>query len=136
MTAKRKNEEPEKEIPAAPAPETETAEETVEIKNTDICFDCPHCGHNLVIDFRGAGLPIACVNCGGEVLVPIPGGMNADDLDLDKGDILRELFATRRNLQRAERRAARLEERLLNVTEALNRVSDVLNAGADEGENA
>ena len=25
-----------------------------EIRDTDIVFDCPHCGKNLVIDYRGA----------------------------------------------------------------------------------
>ena len=34
------------------------------IRDTDIVFDCPHCGHNLAIDYRGAGLQIECVNCG------------------------------------------------------------------------
>ena len=53
-----------------------------EIRDTDIVFDCPHCGHNLAIDYRGAGLQINCVNCGESVLVPIPDGMKIDDLDL------------------------------------------------------
>ena len=26
-----------------------------EIRDTDIAFDCPQCGKNLVIDYRGAG---------------------------------------------------------------------------------
>ena len=29
-----------------------------QINDTDIVFDCPHCGHNLCIDYRGAGLQI------------------------------------------------------------------------------
>ena len=28
--------------------------EEAEIRDTDIVFDCPHCGKNLVIDYRGA----------------------------------------------------------------------------------
>ena len=82
------------------------------IRDTDIVFDCPHCGHNLAIDYRGAGLPINCVNCGESVLVPIPSGMNIDDLDLEPGEILKQLFATRRNMRRAELRAEELEIRL------------------------
>ena len=46
-----------------------------EIRDTDIVFDCPHCGKNLVIDYRGAGLQINCSECGETVLVPIPDGM-------------------------------------------------------------
>ena len=46
-----------------------------DIRDTDIVFDCPHCGKNLVIDYRGAGLQINCSECGESVLVPIPDGM-------------------------------------------------------------
>ena len=84
-------------------------EETgTDIRDTDIVFDCPHCGHNLAIDYRGAGLQITCVNCGESVLVPIPDGMKIDDLDIEPGEILKQLFAARRNLQKIERK---LEER-------------------------
>ena len=75
-----------------------------EIRDTDIVFDCPHCGHNLAIDYRGAGLQINCVTCGESVLVPIPDGMKIDDLDIEPGEILEQLFATRRHLQKAEQR--------------------------------
>ena len=87
-----------------------------EIRDTDIVFDCPHCGHNLAIDYRGAGLQIECVNCGESVLVPIPDGMKIDDLDIEPGEILKQLFATRRNLQRAEKRVEALEEELRQMT--------------------
>ena len=56
-----------------------------DIRDTDIVFDCPHCGKNLVIDYRGAGLQINCSECGETVLVPIPDGMERRDLDLDPG---------------------------------------------------
>ena len=75
-------------------------------------FDCPHCGHNLAIDYRGAGLQINCVNCGESVLVPIPDGMKIDDLDIEPGEILKQLFATRRHLQKAEQRIEELEQEL------------------------
>lgn len=98
--------------------ENETAtgfgdEETgTEIRDTDIVFDCPHCGHNLAIDYRGAGLQINCVNCGESVLVPIPDGMKIDDLDIEPGEILKQLFQTRRLLQKTERRVEELEAEL------------------------
>ena len=92
------------------------------IQDTDIVFDCPHCGHNLAIDYRGAGLQINCVNCGETVLVPIPDGMEIDDLDIEPGEILKQLFATRRNLHKAELRGDDLVERLAEATERRERV--------------
>ena len=94
--------------------EVETSDENqdVQIQDTDIVFDCPHCGHNLCIDYRGAGLEITCTECGEPVLVPIPDGMKISDLDLDSGELLKQLFATRRLLQRAEARAEALEIKL------------------------
>ena len=35
-----------------------------EVRDTDINFDCPHCGANQVIDYRGAGLEVRCTSCG------------------------------------------------------------------------
>ena len=97
--------------------EAEAEEDTgTIIRDTDIVFDCPHCGHNLAIDYRGAGLQIECVNCGESVLVPIPDGMKIDDLDIEPGEILKQLFAARRNLQRAEGRIEELELELRGVT--------------------
>jgi len=81
-----------------------------EIRPTDIVFNCPHCGHSLCIDFRGAGLLTNCTVCSQEVLVPIPAGMNVGDLDLNRDQTLGQLFYTRRSLARAEQRIAELEE--------------------------
>ena len=80
-------------------------------------FDCPHCGHNLAIDYRGAGLQINCVQCGESVLVPIPDGMKIDDLDIEPGEILKQLFKTRRDLQKQELRAEGLEEQVRGLVE-------------------
>ncbi len=101
-----------------------------QINDTDIVFDCPHCGHNLCIDYRGAGLQIKCSECGEDIFVPIPDGMKIDDLDLDPGEILKQLFATRRNLQRAEARAEALEEKLAAVTQQVAALHDSLLANA------
>lgn len=94
----------------------EGEEPETEIRDTDIVFDCPHCGHNLAIDYRGAGLQITCVNCGESVLVPIPDGMKIDDLDIEPGEILKQLFAARRHIQKAERRVEQLEDELHKMT--------------------
>ena len=103
------------------------------IRDTDIVFDCPHCGHNLAIDYRGAGLQINCVKCGESVLVPIPDGMKIDDLDLDPGELHKQLFAARRNLHKAEERVNELEQRLARVNDFVKLISEVVNddAGAD-----
>ena len=110
----------------------ETPEEDVgtEIRDTDIVFDCPHCGHNLAIDYRGAGLQIECVNCGESVLVPIPDGMKIDDLDIEPGEILKQLFATRRNLQRAEARIEALEIELGSMTVQRNTLRSLVESFA------
>jgi len=106
---------------AGPAGETEeqvlprSAEETpegTEISDMDIVFDCPYCGHNLAIDYRGAGLQVMCVQCGEAVSVPIPEDMHIDDLDVEPGEILKQLFKTRRMLRDAENRIVELEEAL------------------------
>ena len=103
--------------------------EGVEIRYTDIVFDCPHCGKGLVIDYRGAGLQISCTDCGKDVLVPIPDGMELGDLDLDSGEILKQLFATRRNYQKAEIEIQSLKARLVQLQEALGVMQDVVAEG-------
>ena len=98
----------------------------VQIQDTDIVFDCPHCGHNLCIDYRGAGLQITCSECGEPVLVPIPDGMKISDLDLDAGELLKQLFATRRLLQRAEARAEALELKFETFAAKVEELRDAL----------
>ena len=107
-------------------------EDEAEIRDTDIVFDCPHCGKNLVIDYRGAGLQINCSSCGESVLVPIPDGMELRDLDLDPGEILKQLFATRRNYQKAELRIQGLKARLVQLQEALGVMQEVVAEGLSE----
>lgn len=86
-----------------------------EIRATDIVFDCPHCKHNLAIDYRGAGLQINCVECGLPVFVPIPEGMKIDDLDSTAGELLTQLFQTRRMLLKSEQRISELEETIASI---------------------
>ena len=109
-------------------PVRENGDET-EIRDTDIVFDCPHCGKNLVIDYRGAGLQINCTECGEPVLVPIPDGMELTDLDLDTGEILKQLFATRRNYQTAEAKGEALKARRVQLQETLGVMQEVVAEG-------
>ncbi len=102
--------------------------DSADIRDTDIVFDCPACGHNLCVDYRAAGLQIDCVECGERILVPIPDGMNIEDLDIEKGEVLKQLFATRRLLQKAERRVAQLENKLTEIAVALGNVSALVTA--------
>ena len=110
------------------APAAQEAE-GAEIRDTDIVFDCPNCGKSLVIDYRGAGLQIDCSSCGAGVLVPIPDGMELADLDLDPGEILKQLFATRRNYQKAEQQVQALKTRLVQLQETLGVMQDVIAEG-------
>ena len=103
-----------------------------EIRDTDIVFDCPECGKNLVIDYRGAGLQINCSQCGASVLVPIPDGMELTDLDLDPGEILKQLFATRRNYQKVELKLQALKAKLLQLQETLGVMQEVVAEGIAE----
>ena len=109
----------------APAADTGDAE----IGDNDIVFDCPHCGKGLVIDYRGAGLQIECSGCHEQVLVPIPDGMELNDLDMDVGEALKQLFATRKNFQKAELEIQALKARLLKLQEALGVMQDVIAEG-------
>ena len=104
-----------------------------EIRDTDIVFDCPHCGKNLVIDYRGAGLQINCSSCGVWVLVPFPDGMELHDLDLDPGEILKQLFATRRNYQKAELEIQSLKGALVQLQETLGVMQEVIAQGLTQG---
>ena len=112
-------------------PGTQNAEEA-DIRDTDIVFDCPHCGKNLVIDYRGAGLQINCSECGEPVLVPIPDGMELNDLDLDSGEILKQLFATRHNYQKAELQIQALKAKLVQLQETLGVMQEVVAEGLVE----
>ena len=107
------------------ADETDTASDGTVIRDTDIVFDCPHCGHNLAVDYRGAGLTINCPHCEEPVLIPIPEGMKIDDLDVEPGEILKQLFATRRNLQKAEQHAQFLQGQLDSLQALVQQMGEI-----------
>ncbi len=91
----------------------------VEIMPTDIVFDCPHCGHNLVVDYRAAGLQVPCPSCGAIIQAPIPEGMHLEDLDSDPGELLSQLLQTRRMLVKAEAVSQQLGERVAEMTQQI-----------------
>ncbi len=130
------------------APSTDADTEELDIRDTDILFECPSCGKSMVIDYRGAGLSIPCVDCGQPVDVPIPEGMDVTDLDTSPADQgvrviqMRELLADaqqknlsqdsvierlRADLAEARQRAEDAEARLQEIqweTEIIRRSSE------------
>jgi len=49
----------------------------------DIVFECGVCGKSLVINARGAGLKITCPDCGAEQQVPLSGGVEAANPEVE-----------------------------------------------------
>lgn len=47
---------------------------------TDIEFDCPHCGHHLSVDARGAGREVPCPDCSKPVQIPAPAAAPASTM--------------------------------------------------------
>ncbi len=88
-----------------------------DISDTDIVFDCPHCGHGLVIDYRGAGLITNCTECGKPVQVPIPDGMELADLDQEPHELQSQIINLRRALFKSEQHARELEEVVASLKE-------------------
>ena len=84
-----------------------------------IVFDCPQCGHNLVVDYRAAGLQVPCSECGAIIQVPIPDAMNLEDLDCDPGELLQQLLQTRRMLVKAGAAAQAAGEKVVELTQQL-----------------
>ncbi len=83
-----------------------------EIRENDVVFDCPFCSKSLAIDVRGAGLVIACPDCGGQVQVPIPEGLDIADLDAGNGDEEVRIIHLRELLLSAQVRVRELEAEL------------------------
>ena len=87
-----------------------------DIKETDIIFDCPHCGKSLAIDYRGAGLTIQCSDCGRDVQVPIPDGMELDDIDISDEQQEIRIIHLRKSLADARNRISILETAIEELT--------------------
>lgn len=87
----------------------ESIQNSEEIKDTDIVFDCPYCGKSLAIDYHGAGLNIPCSDCGKLVAVPIPEGMELGDIDGTTEEQELTIINLRKALVAAEEKVKRLE---------------------------
>lgn len=96
---------------------TDQIAESEDIKESDIIFDCPHCGKSLAIDYRGAGLTIPCSDCGKEVQVPIPEGMELTDIDSTEEEQEIRVLHLRNSLTAAEARISELEGELEEMNE-------------------
>lgn len=99
-------------------------EEQDVIKETDIVFDCPHCDKSLAIDYRGAGLTIQCSDCGKDVTVPIPEGMEIADIDSSDEEQEIQILNLRRALSVADHKIEQLQaevEELLERRESLEK---------------
>jgi len=89
--------------------------DTGEIKQTDIVFDCPYCGKSLAIDYHGAGLTVPCTDCGKDVEVPIPEGMEVTDIDSTDEEQEMKILNLRRSLAESEYRVAQLDSKLKDI---------------------
>ncbi|MBQ9726917.1 MAG: hypothetical protein IJ783_08055 [Kiritimatiellae bacterium] len=97
--------------PAAPAAPEESQELPIEeVPETDILFECPHCGKSLSIDPRGAGLVIRCTQCHEPVTVPIPDGMELDDFDATPEELSLQLLHARQTVSRLQEKVRALED--------------------------
>ena len=102
--------------------------DSTEIKDTDIVFDCPHCSKSLAIDYRGAGLTIKCSDCGNDVQVPIPDGMELEDIDSSSEEQEVRIMHLRKSLSDAQDRILTLE----NAIEELNARRESLEKGRSD----
>jgi transcription elongation factor Elf1 len=89
--------------------------EAIEIKETDIVFNCPHCTKSLAIDYRGAGLFIVCPDCNSRVQVPIPEGMEVSDIDSTAEEQAIRIVHLRESLAEAQRRVEEMESEVLDL---------------------
>lgn len=89
--------------------------DNADIKETDIVFDCPHCGKSLAIDYHGAGLNITCTDCGKLVEVPIPDGMDINDFDNSEEQQEIVVINLRKSLSVAEQRIRELESEIASL---------------------
>ena len=94
------------------------------VKETDIVFDCPFCGKSLAIDYKGAGLTIKCTDCRKMVEVPIPDGMEIEDLDRTPDEQELNILHLRKALGHAEARIESLERELEHTKDRKRKLQD------------
>jgi len=83
-----------------------------EIRNSDIVFNCPCCDKSLAIDCRGAGLTIACPDCGNKIQVPIPDNMEVSDIDSTDEDKAVRIIHMREVISESQEQIMALESEL------------------------
>ncbi|NQU40292.1 MAG: hypothetical protein HQ523_10105 [Lentisphaerae bacterium] len=113
----------------------EIIDESDEVQATDIVFDCPYCGKSLCIDYHGAGLNIECSDCGEEVVVPIPTGMELDDFDNSPEDQEIRIINLRNSLAQSEARVQSLRVQVETLTArcaALDEANETVSENATE----
>ena len=103
---------------------TETGRDGDTILPTDIVFDCPYCSKSLAIDYHGAGLVIPCTDCGKDVEVPIPEGMEVSDIDSSEEEQEVRILNLRKSLAAAEKRISDLENQIEELTRRHQRLED------------
>ncbi len=86
-----------------------------EIRNSDIVFNCPCCEKSLAIDCRGAGLTIACPDCGNKIEVPIPDNMDVTDIDSSDEDKAVRIIHMREVISQSQEQIMELESELKDV---------------------
>lgn len=121
---------------------TDSSESNVQLDGTDLLFDCPKCGNNLVVDARGAGLTVNCPDCGEPLLIPAPAAMsepvdehpeNATDLQTALVESENHVKALRSLIKEIETRHDPLErehaENIVRVKMIAENVKTILEAG-------
>lgn len=83
-----------------------------EIPESDIQFDCPHCGKHLSIDPRGAGLVIVCPDCEKHVSVPIPDGLDIEDLDATPEELSFRLRTSKTTITKLQQQIFALQQQV------------------------
>ena len=87
-----------------------------EIRDSDIVFNCPFCEKSLAIDCRGAGLTIACPDCGNKIEVPIPDNMEVSDIDSSDEDKAVRIIHMREVIAESQTRIMDLEAEVKDIT--------------------
>ncbi len=119
------NEEEIPDVSGTPEPE----DQETEIRDTDILFECPQCGKSMVVDYRGAGLTIPCVDCKQPVEIPIPEGMDVTDLDSSTEDQGVRVIQMRELLADAQRKILQQDDTIEGLRDQIERIR------RDSGEN-
>jgi len=83
----------------------------------DVYFDCPECGHALVVGVTMAGSLVECPDCGGEIRVPeVREGVNPRDRE----EVERELESTREAVRACADQVEGIGERLNSLSRRMD----------------